>query len=112
LQNLKRHTRRPVPMGVRSRPASRSGYAWILWLLSSTTHSGLANLTRQFGILAMPPRSTPRVASGGQAIGTALKAIRRNEADYMLAVGSTPCSILKVWRRFVSLGRFPLTTIA
>ncbi len=51
------------------------------------TNSGLALLTKHFGILGYSTSVHTACASGGQAIGTALKAMRRGLCDYMLAGG-------------------------
>jgi 3-oxoacyl-(acyl-carrier-protein) synthase len=53
----------------------------------SQTNSGLALLTRHFGIRGYATAVHTACASGGQALGTALKAMRRGHADYMLAGG-------------------------
>jgi 3-oxoacyl-(acyl-carrier-protein) synthase len=53
----------------------------------SQTNTGLALLVRQFGITGYATSVHTACASGGQAIGTALKAIRRGAADLMLAGG-------------------------
>jgi beta-ketoacyl-acyl-carrier-protein synthase II len=53
----------------------------------SQTNSGLALLTRHFGIRGYATAVHTACASGGQAIGTALKAMRRGHADFMLAGG-------------------------
>ena len=49
--------------------------------------AGVALLTRHFGIGGYTTSVHTACASGGQAIGTALKLIRRGEADYVLAGG-------------------------
>lgn len=51
------------------------------------TNSGLALLTRHFGIQGYATAMHTACASGGQALGTALKVLRRGQADYMLAGG-------------------------
>jgi 3-oxoacyl-(acyl-carrier-protein) synthase len=51
------------------------------------TNSGLALLTRQFGIEGYATSVHTACASGGQALGTALKVMRRGLADFMLAGG-------------------------
>ena len=51
------------------------------------TNSGLALLTRHFGIQGYATAVHTACASGGQALGTALKVLRRGQADYMLAGG-------------------------
>ncbi len=51
------------------------------------TNSGLALLARQFGIQGYATSVHTACASGGQAVGTALKVIRRGHADFMLAGG-------------------------
>jgi 3-oxoacyl-(acyl-carrier-protein) synthase len=53
----------------------------------SQTNAGLALLVRQFGIHGYATSVHTACASGGQAVGTALKAIRRGQADFMLAGG-------------------------
>jgi 3-oxoacyl-(acyl-carrier-protein) synthase len=53
----------------------------------SQTNAGLGILTRHFGIQGYATAVHTACASGGQAIGTALKALRRGQADYMLAGG-------------------------
>jgi 3-oxoacyl-[acyl-carrier-protein] synthase II len=51
------------------------------------TNSGLSLLTRHFGIQGYATAVQTACASGGQAIGTALKVLRRGQADYVLAGG-------------------------
>src|SRR6185503_8128622 len=53
----------------------------------SQTNAGLAVLTRQFGIRGYATSVHTACASGGQALGTALKVLRRGQADFMLAGG-------------------------
>jgi 3-oxoacyl-(acyl-carrier-protein) synthase len=53
----------------------------------SQSTAGLALLTRRFGIHGYATSVHTACASGGQAIGTALKLIRRGSADYALAGG-------------------------
>ena len=53
----------------------------------SQTNTGLALLARQFGITGYATSVHTACASGGQAVGTALKVIRRGLADFMLAGG-------------------------
>jgi 3-oxoacyl-(acyl-carrier-protein) synthase len=53
----------------------------------SQTNTGLALLTRQFGIRGYATAVHTACASGGQAVGTALKVVRRGLADFMLAGG-------------------------
>ncbi len=53
----------------------------------SQTNAGLALLTRHFGIQGYATAVHTACASGGQAIGTALKAMRRGLVDCMLAGG-------------------------
>jgi len=53
----------------------------------SQTNAGLALLTRHFGIRGYATAVHTACASGGQAIGTALKVMRRGLADFMLAGG-------------------------
>ena len=53
----------------------------------SQTNAGLALLARQFGITGYATSVHTACASGGQAVGTALKVIRRGLADFMLAGG-------------------------
>ena len=51
------------------------------------TNAGLSLLTRHFGINGYATSVHTACASGGQAIGTALKVLRRGHADFMLAGG-------------------------
>jgi 3-oxoacyl-(acyl-carrier-protein) synthase len=51
------------------------------------TNAGLALLTRNFGIRGYSTAVHTACASGGQAVGTALKAMRRGTVDFMLAGG-------------------------
>lgn len=53
----------------------------------SQTNAGLALLVQQFGIRGYATAVHTACASGGQALGTALKAMRRGHADFMLAGG-------------------------
>jgi 3-oxoacyl-(acyl-carrier-protein) synthase len=53
----------------------------------SQTNAGLGLLARQFGITGYATSVHTACASGGQALGTALKVIRRGQADCMLAGG-------------------------
>lgn len=53
----------------------------------SQTNAGIALLVQQFGIRGYSTAVHTACASGGQALGTALKAMRRGDADYMLAGG-------------------------
>ena len=53
----------------------------------SQTNAGLAVLTRQFGIEGYATSVHTACASGGQALGTALKVMRRGLVDFMLAGG-------------------------
>ena len=53
----------------------------------SQTNTGLALLTRQFGIRGYATSVHTACASGGQAVGTALKVMRRGLTDFMLAGG-------------------------
>ena len=53
----------------------------------SQTNAGLALLTRNFGIEGYATAVHTACASGGQALGTALKVMRRGLADYVLAGG-------------------------
>ena len=53
----------------------------------SQTNAGLAVLTRHFGIEGYATAVHTACASGGQAIGTALKVMRRGLVDFMLAGG-------------------------
>jgi 3-oxoacyl-[acyl-carrier-protein] synthase II len=50
-------------------------------------NAGQALLTKQFGIRGYATSVHTACASGGQAIGTALKVMRRGQCDYMLAGG-------------------------
>lgn len=51
------------------------------------SNAGLALLTKQFGIRGYATSVHTACASGGQAIGSALKAMRRGQCDFMLAGG-------------------------
>jgi 3-oxoacyl-(acyl-carrier-protein) synthase len=53
----------------------------------SQTNAGLALLTRHFQIRGYATAVHTACASGGQALGTALKVIRQGRADFMLAGG-------------------------
>src|SRR4029079_10040753 len=53
----------------------------------SQSTAGLAIVTRRFGIRGYSPSVHTACASGGQAIGTALKLIRRGAVDKVLAGG-------------------------
>jgi 3-oxoacyl-[acyl-carrier-protein] synthase II len=53
----------------------------------SQSTAGVALLTRRFGIRGYATSVHTACASGGQAIGTALKLIRRGSVDYALAGG-------------------------
>ena len=53
----------------------------------SQTNAGLALLTRHFGIRGYATAVHTACASGGQAVGTALKVMRRGQVDFMLAGG-------------------------
>ena len=53
----------------------------------SQSSAGLALLTRRFGIRGYATSVHTACASGGQAIGTALKLIRRGSVDFALAGG-------------------------
>jgi 3-oxoacyl-[acyl-carrier-protein] synthase II len=53
----------------------------------SQATAGIALLTRRYGIRGYATSVHTACASGGQAIGTALKLIRRGAADYALAGG-------------------------
>jgi 3-oxoacyl-(acyl-carrier-protein) synthase len=53
----------------------------------SQTNAGLALLTRHFGIRGYATSVHTACASGGQAVGTALKAMRRGLVDFVLAGG-------------------------
>jgi 3-oxoacyl-(acyl-carrier-protein) synthase len=53
----------------------------------SQTNAGLALLTRYFGICGYATAVNTACASGGQAVGTALKAMRRRQVDFMVAGG-------------------------
>src|SRR6185436_20024901 len=50
-------------------------------------NTGLALLTRNFGIQGYATSVHTACASGGQALGTALKVMRRRQVDFMLAGG-------------------------
>jgi beta-ketoacyl-acyl-carrier-protein synthase II len=56
-------------------------------LTDAAATAGVALLTRRFGIRGYATSVHTACASGGQAIGTALKLIRRGNADYALAGG-------------------------
>src|SRR5207342_979814 len=51
------------------------------------TNAGLALQTRHFGIEGYASAVHTACASGGQAVGTALKVMRRGHTDFMLAGG-------------------------
>ena len=51
------------------------------------TNAGLGQLTQQFGIRGYATAVHTACASGGQALGTALKVMRRGTVDFMLAGG-------------------------
>jgi 3-oxoacyl-(acyl-carrier-protein) synthase len=51
------------------------------------SNAGIALLTQCFGIRGYATAVHTACASGGQALGTALKVLRRGQADYMLAGG-------------------------
>jgi len=53
----------------------------------SQTNTGLSLMTRHFGIQGYATAVHTACASGGQAVGTALKVLRRGLADYVLAGG-------------------------
>jgi len=53
----------------------------------SQTNAGLALLTRHFAIHGYATAVHTACASGGQALGTALKVMRRGQVDFMLAGG-------------------------
>jgi 3-oxoacyl-[acyl-carrier-protein] synthase II len=53
----------------------------------SQTNAGLALLAQQFGINGYATAVHTACASGGQAVGTALKVIRRGVTDFMLTGG-------------------------
>jgi 3-oxoacyl-(acyl-carrier-protein) synthase len=53
----------------------------------SQTNAGLALLTRHFGIRGYSTAVHTACASGGQAVGTALKVMRRFSVDFMLTGG-------------------------
>jgi 3-oxoacyl-(acyl-carrier-protein) synthase len=53
----------------------------------SQTNAGLALLTRHFGMSGYATAVHTACASGGQALGTALKVMRRGHTDFMLAGG-------------------------
>jgi beta-ketoacyl-acyl-carrier-protein synthase II len=53
----------------------------------TTSNAGLSLLIQQFGIGGYSTSVHTACASGGQALGLALQAIRRGDADYMLAGG-------------------------
>jgi len=53
----------------------------------SQATAGLALLTRHFGVRGYATAVHTACASGGQALGTALKVLRRGQADFVLAGG-------------------------
>ena len=53
----------------------------------SQTNAGLSLLTRYFGIRGYATAVHTACASGGQAVGTALRVMRRRQVDFMLAGG-------------------------
>lgn len=53
----------------------------------TTSNAGLSLLTQAFGIRGYACSVHTACASGGQALGLAMQAIRRGDADYMLAGG-------------------------
>ncbi|AHE66003.1 beta-ketoacyl-[acyl-carrier-protein] synthase family protein [Legionella oakridgensis] len=53
----------------------------------TTSNSGLSLLIQQFGISGFASSVHTACASGGQALGLAMQAIRRGDADFMLAGG-------------------------
>lgn len=53
----------------------------------TTSNSGLSMLIQQFGLEGFATSVHTACASGGQALGLAMQAIRRGDADYMLAGG-------------------------
>jgi 3-oxoacyl-(acyl-carrier-protein) synthase len=53
----------------------------------SQTNAGLALLTHHFGIRGYATAVHTACASGGQALGTALKVMRRGQVDFVLAGG-------------------------
>jgi 3-oxoacyl-(acyl-carrier-protein) synthase len=53
----------------------------------SQTNTGLSLLTRYFGIRGYATAVHTACASGGQAVGTALRVMRRRQVDFMLAGG-------------------------
>lgn len=53
----------------------------------SQANTGLALLTRHFGIEGYATAVHTACASGGQAVGTALKVLRRGRSDFILAGG-------------------------
>lgn len=53
----------------------------------SQATAGLALLTRHFGVRGYATAVHTACASGGQALGTALKVLRRGQADFILAGG-------------------------
>ena len=53
----------------------------------SQTNAGLSLLTQHFGIRGYATAVHTACASGGQALGTALKVLRRGTVDFMLAGG-------------------------
>lgn len=53
----------------------------------TTSNTGLSLLIQQFGIQGYASSVHTACASGGQALGLAMRVIRRGDADYMLAGG-------------------------
>ena len=53
----------------------------------SQSSAGLSTLARRFGIRGYASSVHTACASGGQAVGTAMKLIRRGDADYVLTGG-------------------------
>ena len=53
----------------------------------SQTNAGLSLLTRHFGVRGYATAVHTACASGGQAVGAALKVMRRGQVDFMLAGG-------------------------
>ncbi len=68
-------------------PQSRGAAVDPMAFCRSSSAGGAALLTRVFGIQGYSSSVHTACASGGQAVGTALKLIRRGEADCVLAGG-------------------------
>ena len=74
-------------LNVKQLLAAGSAAADPLVFCRSQPNAGLALLLRRFGIRGYASSVHTACSSGGQALGTALKLIRRGTADYVLAGG-------------------------